>query len=418
LLREVGETWDSRDVALNILRDGARRVIARYDAGESVSTYGEIRAIVRDVQAAQGVTLAPDETLAVSKWLTHPFNDALYRQQALRWAAAAAKELGLSLGLYGNGWDAHPDFAAYARGPVAYGEPLRELTRRAAINLQIVPYLCLHQRLLDGLAAGGFFLVRQNPNDVHPQALLNFLEQHAGPTARTTASARAAIPAELCPEFERLLALAAPGIVSTDAEDPVTLVRDWADAGNLQVLSDPRAGADADTAAGSGATAGAGAGVGVDADTDVGPVAETHDIEPKAASAHEHRYSIVLKNIGIAEADMPRGRGDVSRAQTAANSNVLKNTRTAETVLLPRAAGVEVLPDLGDVSFDGDGRLRELLARFARDPRARWEIASRQRAAVVGRMSYTAGMDRVRRRIAELLSETARQAAEGAKRCA
>src|SRR4030095_12213459 len=130
----------------------------------------EIRAIVRDVQAARGVTLAPDETLAVNKWLTHPFHDALYRPQGLRWARAGAKELGLSLGLYGNGWDAHPEFARCARGPIAYGDELRDLTRRSAINLQIVPSLCLHQRLLDGLAAGGFFLVRENPNDVHPQA--------------------------------------------------------------------------------------------------------------------------------------------------------------------------------------------------------------------------------------------------------
>jgi hypothetical protein len=322
LLSEVGDTWDGSAVALNVLRDGAGHVLARYFAGKSVATYSEIRDIVRDVQASHGVTLTPDESLAVSKWLTHPLNDALYRQQALRWAASAAKDLGLSLGLYGNGWDAHPEFAAHARGPVAYGEPLRNLTRRAAINLQIVPYLCLHQRLLDGLAAGGFFLVRQNPNDVHPQALLNFLEQHAGPAARTTAAAIASIAPELQIELERLVALAAPGIVSTDAEDPVALVRDWADAGNLQI---------ADGLSGTGA---------------------------------------------------------------------------------------EVLPRLGDVSFDGEARLRELFERFARDPHARREVAAEQRATVLGRMSYAAGMDRVRRRIAELLRETAREAAEGAKRCA
>jgi hypothetical protein len=380
LLREVGETWDSSDFALNILRDGAQRVLARYDAGESVSTYGEIRAIVRDVQAVHGIALAPDETLAVSKWLTHPFNDALYRQQALRWTASAAKELGLSLGLYGNGWNEHPDFAAYARGPVAYGEALRELTRRAAINLQIVPYLCLHQRLLDGLAAGGFFLVRQNPNDVHPQALLNFLEDHAGPAARTTAAARAAIAPHLLSDFERLLALAAPGIVSTDAEDAVALVRDWADAGNLQIPS--------------------------------GSSLPASDTAPETSSAaYGNRHSNILENIRMAaNADLPpevaRGAGP---APSIDHSHVLKNMRIT---------GTEVLPRLGAVSFNGEGRLRELFARFARDPHARREVAALQRAAVVGRMSYLAGMDRVRRRIAELLSETAREAAEGAKRCA
>jgi hypothetical protein len=371
LLTEVTENWDFSDIALNVLLDGARRVLSRYDAGDSVSTYGEIRAIVRDVQAAHGVALPSDETLAVSKWLTHPFNDALYRQQALRWAASAARDLGLSLGLYGNGWDAHPDFAPHARGLVAYGEPLRELTRRAGINLQIVPYLCLHQRLLDGLAAGGFFLVRQNPNDVHPQALLNFLDRHADGTARTTAAARAGIAPELLSEFERLLVLAAPGIVSTDAEDPVTLVRDWADAGNLQTM------------------------------TTATPVHT--DITVEGATRHPRGHcSTLLENIGIAA-----GRKDT--AERASHSNVLKNIRMMEP---------EVLPRLSEVSFDAEGRLRELFARFARDAGPRREVATVQRSAVLGRMSYVAGMDRVRRRIAALLSETATEAAEGAKRCA
>ena len=43
--------------------------------------------------------------------------------------------------------------------------PLEDLTRRSRINLQIVPFITLHQRLLDGLVAGGFFLVRDNPAD-------------------------------------------------------------------------------------------------------------------------------------------------------------------------------------------------------------------------------------------------------------
>jgi hypothetical protein len=388
LLHEVTDTWDFSDIALNVLHDGAQRIVAQYNAGESVATYGEIRAVVRDVQAAHGLTLAPDELLTVSKWLTHPFNDALYRQQALRWAAAAAKELGLSLGLYGNGWDAHPDFATHARGPVAYGEPLRELTRRAAVNLQIVPYLCLHQRLLDGLAAGGFFLVRQNPNDVHPQTLLNFLEDQAGPAARSTAAARAAIAPGLLPEFERLLALAAPGIVSTDAEDAVALVRDWADAGNLQARTARTARTAKTTAT---ATASASA---------TPPFAENKGARDESHPSSGH--SNVLKNFGMA-VECNDG------AEPGRHSNILKNNRMV---------GAQVLPRLSEVSFDDERRLRELLVRFARDRQARAEVAAPQRATVLARMSYVAGLDRVQRRIAELLGETAREAAEGAKRCA
>ena len=57
--------------------------------------------------------------------LTHPLNDALYRQQGLTWAAEAAREQGLHLGLYGNGWEKHPTLAEYARGPVAIRRPAR-----------------------------------------------------------------------------------------------------------------------------------------------------------------------------------------------------------------------------------------------------------------------------------------------------
>ena len=97
------------------------------------------------------------------------------RRGSAGWAAAAALEAGSTLALYGNGWDRHPDFTAFARGPVAYGADLVTLTRRTKVNLQVVPYPCLHQRLLDGLVAGGFFLARRHLSDVAPQAMSNLL---------------------------------------------------------------------------------------------------------------------------------------------------------------------------------------------------------------------------------------------------
>ena len=97
--------------------------------------------------------------------LFNSLNNTLYRQQAIRWAVKVAQELGLTLALYGQGWEKNKEFARYAKGPVAYGKDLEELTRRAKINLQIVPFSCLHQRLLDGLVAGGFFLIRHHPLD-------------------------------------------------------------------------------------------------------------------------------------------------------------------------------------------------------------------------------------------------------------
>lgn len=153
-----------------------RRVVARYFKGDSLPTYVDVCDLIRQTAADGGVGLDDASFRTLARLLTHPFNDCLYRQQALRWAASAANELGLSLGLYGKGWEDNQEFARHARGPIENGPALHELTARTPINLQIVPYLCLHQRLLDGVMSGGFFMVRRHPADWAPQHLLDLLE--------------------------------------------------------------------------------------------------------------------------------------------------------------------------------------------------------------------------------------------------
>ena len=204
-----------------------------YDRGDALPTYNDVCAVLRRALAELELSLSADGFDVLARWLTHPFNDALYRQQALRWAAAAAREHGWTLALYGKGWESHPEFRPHARGPVAYGEPLRRLTRRTRINLQIVPYLCLHQRLLDGLMAGGFFLVRTHPSDVAPAALLQFLRDGAAGAARSTAEALATLPPTKHAALADLLARCRPCLCTTGAEDVVAMTRAWQEAGQL-----------------------------------------------------------------------------------------------------------------------------------------------------------------------------------------
>jgi hypothetical protein len=217
----------------------ARRIIDRYAAGDTLDTYVDVCDLVRGTAAAGRIRLSEAALHLLARELTHPLNDALYRQQALRWAAQAADELGLSLALYGKGWERHPEFARFARGPVAYGEALQDLTRRSRINLQVVPYLCLHQRLLDGIAAGGFFLVRRHPADAAPQAMLNLIDQHVGPDARSLAQVQASMPPPARGQFEALLKQSRPSFCGMGTEDPIEALRDWQEAG----LLDPAGGA-------------------------------------------------------------------------------------------------------------------------------------------------------------------------------
>lgn len=204
-----------------------RTMVEIYEQGESLPTYSNMCNVLRRTLDELGLSLTVEGFDVLARWLTHPFNDALYRQQALRWAAAAARDQGLTLSLYGKGWDAHPEFAPFARGPVAYGEPLRRLTRRSRINLQIVPYLCLHQRLLDGLMAGGFFLIRTHPADTAPAELLRFLEN--GDDTEPGQS----------PELNKFIGACRPCLCTTGKEDVVAMVRAWQEAGQLTVDDGP-----------------------------------------------------------------------------------------------------------------------------------------------------------------------------------
>jgi hypothetical protein len=228
-LKTYGHSTDTRQ----LIGACCRRMIATYSAGQSLPTYSAVCAVLRQTLTDLRLSLPAEAFDVLARWLTHPFNDALYRQQALGWAADVASELGLTLALYGTGWEKHPRFAPFARGPVGYGEPLTDLTRRSRINLQVVPYLCLHQRLLDGLMAGGIFLVRTHPADVAPAALLDFLERNIDASVRDTPALAASLPMSLRPELDELLDACRPCLCTTGDEDVVTMVRDWQESGQL-----------------------------------------------------------------------------------------------------------------------------------------------------------------------------------------
>ncbi len=146
------------------------QVLARYREGRWIATLPELAELVRGIGEPQ-----PD------MWVLDVFNrlnNTLYRQQALGWAADAAMRRGLRLSLYGQGWESHPTLSKYARGPLLYGPQVAEVTRRAKVNLQLLPFSCLHQRLLDGIVAGGFFLIRAHPSDDAIHGLHGFIAQH------------------------------------------------------------------------------------------------------------------------------------------------------------------------------------------------------------------------------------------------
>ncbi|MGD0540339.1 MAG: glycosyltransferase [Tepidisphaeraceae bacterium] len=136
-----------------LFRDVYGRLRAIYDAGGSVTAGEALDAIILDSLRDNHLTA---DMKSLRDLFAHRVNNALFRHQAIRWVA----EMGVDLRLYGKGWENHPEFKRFARGVADNNSQLPAIYRASAINLQVTPFGGVHQRLLDGLAAGGFFLIR------------------------------------------------------------------------------------------------------------------------------------------------------------------------------------------------------------------------------------------------------------------
>ncbi len=205
-----------------VVRETAGRMVRHYEAGQSIGQLAGVSNLLAAASAELGVRLSEEVQKRATNVLFDLLNNVLYRQQALGWVADACQKRGMRLGIYGNGWDKHPTLGRFARGPVEYGGGLEELTRKTVFNLQIVPYFCLHQRLLDGIVAGGFFLVRRHEADTLMQRLSNFLFDHVPHEGDDTAGVLAACPVA---RRDELATLIEQNRIFSDMGDVVSLVR-------------------------------------------------------------------------------------------------------------------------------------------------------------------------------------------------
>ncbi len=146
---------------------GAKRVLSsvfeqlrsEYDAGRSVTMQSDFRRMIESALRAENQTI--ENPAALLNLFTHKINNALFRHQSLRWLA----EMDVRLNLYGRGWEQNAEFIKFARGPADNATALSAIYQASRINLQVSPFGSAHQRVFDGLAAGGFFLLRQCPGD-------------------------------------------------------------------------------------------------------------------------------------------------------------------------------------------------------------------------------------------------------------
>ncbi|MDP7036065.1 MAG: hypothetical protein QF752_16410 [Planctomycetota bacterium] len=203
----------------------SRRLRRVYRNNESFPTKYDLSLLIqksfREYNASSEINIFRE----VVEHFWHPLNTTLYRQQALRWVAAEAQKRDLSLSIYGSGWENHPEFSSFARGPVLPGPDLEKLTRRTKINLQLEPYPSFsHNRLLDGLAADGFYLIRDHPTNTWMQKLLNFVHRNLGESPSSVEDARERIDPSQREELESILT---ESVGYEQDYDPISLVQSW-----------------------------------------------------------------------------------------------------------------------------------------------------------------------------------------------
>ncbi|MFQ5590135.1 MAG: hypothetical protein ACE5HE_03130 [Phycisphaerae bacterium] len=146
------------------------------DRGEFL-TSAHIQSLVRRCEAQTGVRAATDTIrTGVFGDFASRLHDRLIRHKTLEWVGHWAKRTGRSFALYGNGWDTHPALGEFARGPVENGYDLRCVYQASTISLHVSGFGSVHQRLLDGLSSGGFFLVRHNPGDFIGEAAVELAD--------------------------------------------------------------------------------------------------------------------------------------------------------------------------------------------------------------------------------------------------
>jgi hypothetical protein len=159
ILADALRRVDSDDTR-RLLTDIFDRLRGIYDSGGCVTEASELHDLFAAAQATHRLRITEVDPLM--DLFRHRINNALFRHQALHWVA----DTGADLHLYGNGWERHPRFSPFARGPADNQTALPDIYRTSRINLQVQPHGAVHQRLCDGLAAGGFFLIRYCPADV------------------------------------------------------------------------------------------------------------------------------------------------------------------------------------------------------------------------------------------------------------
>jgi len=176
------------------LYDVFEELRAHYACGGGVVGRPAMMRLMTAALDRRATAMAKDDFDRACAFFTHTIGNALFRHQSLEWLS----DLGVDLHLYGRGWEGHPRLRRHAKGPADNHADLGRIYRATRVNLQVTPHGVVHQRLLDGLSAGAFFLLRYMDGDAvgapHLE-LFRYCQAHGVRTEQQLTAATATDPA-------------------------------------------------------------------------------------------------------------------------------------------------------------------------------------------------------------------------------
>ena len=213
LLSRAAERAASHDVK-HLLWEIFDRLRADYQGDRPLFHPAAVAVRVRQAAAGLGLQLGADAHATLVGFFDD-VNRVLFQHQTLSWLAGDAN---FKVHLYGSGWEQHPKLARHARGVVRDDRMRRIILRASKINLAASPYGAVAPPLIDGVTAGGFFLMRYSAADVIEKfypPLIDFC-------AREHLHTNAALDARATPGVRGLLAFASRTL-------GVDVLSDWPD---------------------------------------------------------------------------------------------------------------------------------------------------------------------------------------------
>jgi hypothetical protein len=139
------------------------RIRGDYRANSPILHPAAVVTRIRQACATLGAAVPTGDQHATLLNFFNGVNEVLFQHQTLSWLANDAN---FKLHLYGRGWEQHPTLARHARGAVRDDRMRQAILRASKINLSAAPYGAVTPRLLEGVAAGAFFLMRFCAADV------------------------------------------------------------------------------------------------------------------------------------------------------------------------------------------------------------------------------------------------------------